>query len=99
MIKSKLLILFYTFLSISWTIYFIQFCMGIDIGNFLIGCSLFASALTCMKWLKDEIMELKRSNHYELWSINEKREVNKCLSIKNKRSELEDDIKKYYNVA
>jgi len=55
------MILFYVFLSISWVVYFIQFCMGIEIGNFLIGCSLFCSALTCMAWLKKAIVEYKRS--------------------------------------
>lgn len=63
---KNILILFYDFLSISWTIYFIQFCMGIKIGNFLIGCSLFVSAVTCMKLLKDEIKRYKRSDNYEL---------------------------------
>jgi len=55
-----LIILFYIFLSVSWVVYFIQFCMGIQIGNFLIGCSLFTSAVTCITWLKNKIKEYKR---------------------------------------
>lgn len=43
--------------------------------------------------------EDNRTYHFELWSIDNKRDITECLSIKNKKEELKEDIQKYYNIV
>jgi len=40
--------------------------------------------------------EYNNKFHHELWSVNEIRDFVKCLVIKDKKKDLEDDINKYF---
>lgn len=52
-----IMIIIYSFLSLTWINVFVHFCLGNSIDQLTIGCSLAVTIVTCLTWLKNKIKE------------------------------------------